>query len=273
MRALETIGVFTQVSPRVFANTPLSEVFRKDTPGSLWAGALDSGSVGSGEFEAWTGLLGNVRTGKTAFDQIYGYDFWEFLRRDPARAELFNEAMRSVHAAMTSAVTAAYDWSRFPVIADIGGGIGAQLVDILNAHPTCLGILFDLAEGMKGATRHDRIERVTGSFFERVPPGADVYILRSVLHDWADAEAVAILKTVRAAAKPEARVILVERIVPETSEYSYSKWLDLHMMVVVGGKERTETEYRELLGKARFELERIVPTPTGSGLIVARPSA
>ena len=273
MRALEGIGVFKQVSPRVFANTPLSEVLRKDIPGSLWAGARNSLSVGSGEFEAWTGLLGSVQTGKIAFDQIYGYNFWEYLKRNPERAELFNETMRSVQAAMTPTVTAAYDWSRFPVIADIGGGIGTQLVDILKSHPTCRGILFDLPDGLKGAIRHDRVECVSGTFFERVPSGADAYILRSVLHDWADPEATAILKTVRAATKADSRVILIEHVIEETPENAYSKWLDLHMMVVLGGQERTGTEFRQLLGKADFELERIVPTASGMCLIIGRPCA
>jgi hypothetical protein len=144
LRALESIGLFQQVSPSVFGNTPLSDCLRRNVTGSWWAILRAGASIGEGEYEAWTGLLGNIHSGKTAFEQIYGYSYWEFLKRNPASADLFNEGMRSSHAVATPAITAAYDWSHFPVIADIGGGIGSQLVDILNAHPKCRGIVFDL---------------------------------------------------------------------------------------------------------------------------------
>jgi hypothetical protein len=271
LRALESIGLFQQVSPSVFGNTPLSDCLRRNVTGSWWAILRAGASIGEGEYEAWTGLLGNIHSGKTAFEQIYGYSYWEFLKRNPASADLFNEGMRSSHAVATPAITAAYDWSHFPVIADIGGGIGSQLVDILNAHPKCRGIVFDLPNVVASAVPHDRMERVGGSFFERVPSGADAYILRSVVHDWAEPEAVAILKTVRAAAKPDSRVILIEQVVPETPEYAYSKWQDLHMMVLLGGQERTAVEFRGLLEKASLELEQVVPTPAGHSLIISHP--
>jgi len=273
LRALETMEVFKQVSPRVFANTPISEVLRKDVPGSFWAGTMDILSPGCGEFEAWHGLTENVRTGKVAFDQKYGYNFWEFLKRDPARALLFNESMRSNHAPVTPVITGAYDWSRFPVIADIGGGIGTQITDIVNAFRRCRGIVFDLPEGFKGAAPHDRVEYVAGNFFERVPPGADAYLLRSIIHDWDDADSLAILKSVRAAAKPGARLILAERVITDEPKSMVSKWIDVHMMVVCGGKERTADEHRELLARAGFEMEQIIPTPSIFSLIFAKPKA
>jgi hypothetical protein len=272
LRALETIGVFKQVSPRLCGNTEVSEFLRKDIRGSVWT-TIRLGSVGGGSFEAWTGLLGAIQTGQIAFEQIHGYSRWEFLQRNPKQAEIFNEAMRSLSAARTPAVTAASDWSRFPVIADIGGGIGTQLVDILNAHSRCKGILFDQPEVIAQAIPHDRIERVSGSFFERLPSGADAYILRSVIHDWADAEAVEILKTVCAAAKPESRVILIELIIDDAPENARTKWQDLLMMVTAGGQEREAAEYQRLLETAGLELEQIVPTPPGLNLIISRRGA
>lgn len=268
LRALESIGVFRQVSPRVFANSETSEFLRKDIPGSQWA-LIRLGSPGGGSFEAWAGLLTALQTGQTAFNQVNGCSRFEFLRRNPEKATIFNQAMRSLSAAGTPAVTAAYDWSRFPLIADIGGGVGSQLVDILNTYPNCKGILFDQPHVIAQAIPHERMESVNGNFFEQVP-SADAYILRWIIHDWADSEAVKILKTVRAAAKAESRVILIARIIDDAPENTFAKWSDLLMMVTVGGQERTAAEYCNLLGEADFKVEEILPTPAGLNLIISR---
>lgn len=269
LRALETVGVFKQVSPRVFANTAESELLRKEAPGSLWARIC--GPIVCGMYQAWIEFPSSIRTGRSAFELAHGCRFWEFLRRDPLRERLAARGMGDMQAAQTPAVTAAYDWSRFPVIADIGGGNGSQLVDILNAHRLCRGILFDQPQVIAKAISHGRVECVASDFFESVPSGADGYILRSVIHDWSDEEASAILKNVRAAAKPDSRVFLIELIVPETPEYSLSKWVDLHMLAYLGGQERTAREYSRLLADAGFEVERIVSTSAGIDLIVSRP--
>jgi len=273
LRALESIGVFEQVSPRVFANTDLGEALRKDIPGSQWAGIRLAFSTDVGEFEAWVGLLGSIQTGRIAFNQVRGYSFWEFLDRNPQQRAIFGEAMRSYSEAVTPAITAAYDWGRFSVIADIGGGIGTQLVDILNAHPSCRGVLFDQPGTVTRAIPHERVECVGGSFFERVPAGVDVYFLRLVIHDWSDEEAVAILKTIRAAAKPDSEVVLIEQVIQDTPEYALSKWLDLTMLTVSGGRERTAGEYRQLLDMAGLQVQTIMPTRSPFSLIVALPRA
>jgi len=269
LRALETVGVFKQVSPRVFANTPESELLRKDAPGSLWARIW--GPVACGMYQAWVEFPNSIRTGRSAFELAHGCGFWEFLRCDPLREMAVVRGMGDMQAAQTPAVTAAYEWGRFPVIADIGGGVGSQLVDILNANSSCKGVLFDRPEALARAIPHERVKCVAGDFFESVPFGADAYILRSVIHDWSDQEASAILKNVRAAAKPDSRAFLVERIVPETAEYSFTKWIDLHMLAYFGGQERTAGEYRRLLEDAGFEVEQIIPTDAGIDLIVSRP--
>ena len=273
LRALESTGIFKQVSPRVFANTPPSQYLRKDVPGSQWAFVRTTLSTDAVVFSGYTGLMQAVQNGRTAFEQVHGCSLWEFLQRYPEKGAIFNEAMRSLSAGITPAVTASYDWSRFPVIADIAGGIGTQLVSILDAYPGCRGILFDAPHVVARAIPHERMERVDGNIFVSVPSGADAYFLRWIIHDWAEDKALAILENVRKAIKPSARLILSESVIPDTPDFDMGKWMDVTMLVMVGGRERTAAEYRELYGKVGFELEEIVPTPSPHSLIIGRPRA
>jgi hypothetical protein len=272
MRALESIGVFTQVSARVFANSPSSAVLRRNVPGSQWAFVRAVLSPGIGQYESWAEMMYCVQTGKTGLQKIYGgASSWEFFHGRPEAWAIFNESMRSASAAISPAVAAACDWREFPVIADIGGGIGSQLVAILDTHPSCHGILFDQPSVVAGAIHHERMECVGGDFFKSVPPDADAYTMRWIIHDWLDEDAAAILSSVRKAMKPTSRLVLIEEIVPETPELSWAKWLDLHMLAVAGGRERTASEYKQLYASAGFDLERIIPTGAGSSLIVGLP--
>jgi len=272
MRALESIGVFRQVSPRVFANSPSSELLRKDVPGSQWAFVRMILSSDMGQYDTFGALSSSVRTGKPCFAEVHGCDGWEYYRVSAEKGAIFNEAMRSASAAISPAVAAACDWSKFPVIADIAGGIGSQLVAILDTHPSIRGILFDQPQVVANAVPHPRIERVGGDFFKSVPSGADAYTLRWIIHDWPDAECVAIMANIRKAMKPDSRLILIEEIIPDGPELTWAKWLDLQMLVGPGGEERTVSEYNALFAKSGFELEQIIPTPAGSSLIIARPS-
>lgn len=270
LRALESIGVFAQVAPRVFANTPASERIRKDVPGSQWAWARLILSPGLGQYDAWTGLLGSIQTGRVAYDQMFGHSYWNFLQQNPEKWTIFNEAMRSLSAPLTPAVSAAWDWSRFPVIADIGGGIGSQLVDILRVHPSCRGILFDQPGVLAGAIPHERVERMGGDFLQSVPAGADAYILRWIIHDWAAAEAIAILSNVRKAMKPGSIAAVIEWVIPETAEPTLGKWMDVHMLAMLGGRERTAAEYDDLFARTGLAMERVVPTASSLSIVVAR---
>jgi hypothetical protein len=270
LRALETLGVFSQVSPLVFANTPASDCLRKDVPNTQWAWVRAQLSVGGGVYEGWSGLGGSIRTGDTAFDQVLGCSFWEFYRSNQEAGAIFNEAMRLIGKHNSPQVAKSYDWSRFPVIADIGGGIGSLLVDILDTYPSSRGILFDQPEVLQQAIPHNRMELVGGDFFQGVPIGADAYILRWIIHDWSEAEAVALLSKVREAMKPGARLVLLEDLIPETPELVPGKWIDLLMLAITGGRERTENEYRELLSAAGFELEEVVRTPGSFSILIAR---
>jgi hypothetical protein len=192
------------------------------------------------------------------------------MQSNPEQRTNFNAAMRDLSAAMTPAVTAAYDWSKFPVIADIGGGIGSQLSSILDAHPSCRGILFDLPQVVAEAPLHDRMERVGGDFFKDIPVQADAYLMRWIIHDWADDKASAILKNVKKSAPSNARLVLVEWVIPETAESDAGKWMDINMLVNAGGLERTASEFRSLYGQAGFELDHIIPTPSPLRIIIGK---
>ena len=270
LRALESLGIFSQISPMVFANTPSSECLRRNVPNTQWAWVRAQLSVGGGVYEGWSGLGGSIKTGETAFDQVLGCGFWEYYRRNPAAGEIFNDAMRLIGKHNSPEVAQAYDWSRFHVIADIGGGTGGLLVDILNAHPSCRGLLYDEPRVVQQATSHERLEPLGGDFFQTVPAGADAYILRWIIHDWAEAEAVVLLGNVREAMKPGARLILLEELIPETPDIVPGKWIDVLMLAITGGRERTENEYRELLSAAHFELEEVVPTAGPLSLVIAQ---
>jgi DNA-binding Lrp family transcriptional regulator len=272
LRALESIGIFSQISPYVFSNTSTSASLRKSANDSQWATVMHCLSDGCGVFEAWNEFGYVIKTGNPSVDKLYGFDFWELLRRNPRANEAMNLAMRSASHDMTPAVTAAYEWSRFPAIADIGGGIGTQLFSILDRAPKSRGILFDQVHSSGSLVTHDRVEVIGGSFFESVPSGADVYLLRFVLHDWADNEASLILKSVRRSIEPGAQLIVVESIIPDGPAFNLGKWVDLQMLVCVRGRERTQAEYRKLLADACFELQRVIPTDSPVSLLVAMPT-
>lgn len=270
LRALASTGIFTQSSPRVFANTPASECLRRHATGSQWAWIRICLCPDTFVFDGWRGLMQALQNGKPGFDQLHGASAWEYLQSNPQQGTIFNAAMRDLSASMTPAVTASYDWSQFPVIADIGGGIGAQLLNILDAHPSCRGILFDQPQVIREAPQHSRMERVGGDFLVEIPIQADAYLLRWIIHDWADDKAIAILANVKKAAKSGARLLLVESVIPETAEFDMGKWMDLNMLVNQGGRERTAAEFRELYNQAGFEFEQIVPTPSPLSIVIGK---
>jgi hypothetical protein len=267
LRALASVGVFVQVSPLVFANSPMSELLRRDVPRSLWAAFRVQSQVA---LEAWVELLSSIRSGEPAFNKVHGQGLWEFLQDHPDAAAVFDESMRSMTGPSTPAVTAALDWERFPVIADIGGGIGTQLVDILKTHQSCRGILFDRPDVVKNAISHDRMERVSGDFFQSVPKGADAYVLRMIIHDWPEPDAARILSRVRTAMTQDSRLLLVEMVVPETAAFNWGLWADLGMLILAGGRERTAAEYRLLLSQSGFEVEEIMSTASPFSIVVGR---
>ena len=269
LRALESIGIFTQVSPRVFGNSVTSECLRRDASDSVWSQVVHGLSQGNFAYDGWNELRYALTTEQSPAEKLYGCDYWEHLRRNPVAHAATNGAMKTTSEAMTPAVTAAYAWGQFPVIADIGGGIGTQLISILNASLSSRGILFDQPHLRVESIPHDRVEIIGGNFFESVPAGADAYLLRWILHDWADEKAAKILSSLRRSMKPTARLILVESVIPEGASFDFGKWVDLQMLLV-GGRERTRMEYGELLSSNGFELREVIPTASPLSLLVAR---
>jgi hypothetical protein len=273
LRALASVGVFAEDAAGRFALTPMAELLRRDVPGSQWAWAV---MMGEEHYHCWGDLLYSIETGQTAFDRIYGEPIFEFLSQNPEKAKVFDAAMVNIHGRETAAVIDAYDLSRFGTIADVGGGNGSLLRGVLQRHPSVQGILFDLPHVVERAAAlvesdglSDRVRLVGGNFFQEVPAGADAYLLRHIIHDWDDEKSLQILGSVHRAIGEDGRLLLVESVIAPGNEPSFGKLLDLTMLLLPGGQERTEAEYRDLLAKAGFRLTRIVPTTAEVSVIEA----
>jgi SAM-dependent methyltransferase len=273
LRALASIGIFRETSPRKFENTPASELLRKDVPGSQWAMAV---MMGEEHYAAWGELLYSVQTGKGGFAKVYQQRPFEYLATHPEQAAVFDAAMTSVHGRETGPMIAAYDFSQAKVVADIGGGNGSVIAEVLRTNPHVRGVLYDLPHVVARAKPNlakagfaGRCDCIGGDFFREIPAGADVYLFRHIIHDWLDEEVVTILKNCRAAMKPNSRVVLAETIVPAGNEFAFVKWLDLNMLAIPEGRERTEEDYRRLFNAAGLKLTRVIDTPAEIHLIEA----
>ena len=226
LRALESVGIFQRSVQNTYGNTEISDVLRKGVPGSQWAWVRSQLSPGYGIYELWAELGPIVRTGEMRPEKVLGQPFWGYLQSHSDAGRTFDLAMQGVSQAMTPAVTAAYDWSHAELIADVGGGIGTQLIHILENNPTTRGVLFDQQHVLTEALQHDRMQIVSGDFFQSVPADADVYLIRTVLHDWNEEKALSILTTVRKAARPGAKLVIAEIVLPEGPEFALGKWSD-----------------------------------------------
>ena len=275
LRALASVGVFTEVSPGSFALTPLAELLRTETPGSMSALAI---MYAEEQYRAWGELLHSVRTGEMAFDHQFGMGYFEYLAQHPEADRVFNEAMTGWTQQLVGAVVDTYDFSPFHTVVDVGGGYGALLATILRNNPGTRGILFEqphviasAEEELVAAGVADRCTFVGGDFFVEVPAGGDAYVLSQILHDWDDERCVAILGQCRRAMPGHGKLLVVELVLPPGDEPSLGKWLDLHMLVLLGGRERTATEYDALFRAAGFKLARVVPTSPGPSVVEAIP--
>ena len=274
MRALASIGVFTEQERGTFALTATAEPLRSDVPNSLRDVTIFWGE--DWHWEVWGKILYSVRTGKSAWSQIHGDDVFDYFARNPEAGEIFNRAMSSFSGIATAAVVDAYDFGGIQTIVDIAGGHGRVLTAILEANPKMRGVLFDLAHVIAGARRQvaastaaERVEFIAGDFFANVPEGADAYIMKHIIHDWDDERALTILKNVKRAMNPAGRVLLVEAVIADGNNQDFGKLLDLEMLVSPGGKERTADEYKELFARAGLKMTRIVPTKSPYSVIEA----
>ena len=276
LRALVSVGVLSSVEDGRFDQTPLSETLVTDAPGSLRWFAVSE--LGQEHYPAWGNLMHSVKTGEIAFDNFFGADIWKYFQQNPEDAAVFNNSMTSVTAHTNEAITSRYDFSGFGTIVDVGGGHGGLITSILEKNPHVKGVLFDAAEVIEGARPKieaagltDRLETVAGDFFLSVPEGGDAYVMKWIIHDWDDEKSNTILRNIRSQMQPNSKLILVDCVVPETDEPHFSKFIDLNMLVMTGGKERTEKEFAQLLEAAGFKLLRVISTDMPHSIVEAEP--
>ncbi len=274
MRALISRGIFRQRPDGRYDLTPLAEPLRSDVPGSMVGAAL---FYGSEQHRAhWSHLEESVRTGRPVVAQLRGKEFFDYLGDDPGFATLFNDAMTGISEMAVGPVVAGYDFSRFRTIIDVGGGHGGLLAAIISATPQARGVLYDLPDVVGDAPDllrrrgvADRIRVEGGSFFNGVPGGGDAYVLKHIIHDWSDEQALVILRNVRAAAGPGTTLLLLEFVIPDHDRDFMGKWADLEMMLVAGGRERTAAQFRSLLAQAGFRMNRTVQTASPFSFVEA----
>jgi O-methyltransferase/methyltransferase family protein len=221
----------------------------------------------------WGGLKHSIMTGERAFDHVHGMRSWEYYKSHPEAAQRFDAAMHALTGGIATGIVTSYDFSRFPVVVDVGGGDGTLLAEIVRANPGVRGILFDRPDVIERAGQPE-LEKIGGDFLQKVPPGGDAYVMKSIIHDWADAEAIVILQRCREAMRDGACLLLVERVLPEVIGPADLEALlgDLNMLTGPGGLERTEAEFAELLRESGFRLEKVVPTGTVMSVLEAAPA-
>ena len=275
MRALSSVGIFAHLSGDRFALSRLAECLQTEVPGSLRAMVITIGEI---HYQACGNLLHSVQSGSPAFNKVFGANLFDYLQQNVDAADAFNQGMANVSSLLAYAVLMAYDFEEISSIVDIGGGQGKLLEKILESTPDITGTVFDTASTIERA-KHSfgndagsrRCSYIAGNFFTSVPQGADAYLLCGVIHDWDDRRAIAILRNCRQAMAEKGRVLIVDMVVPETDAMSFSKLLDLNMLAMTGGRERTIAEFRALLDAADYELTRIIPTMAPQSILEAVP--
>jgi hypothetical protein len=268
LRLLAAHGVF-EAQGDTFRHSPASLLLRGDHPTSMRAFVR---MIGRPIMWATYGELEHtLRTGHSAAEKVLPQGFWAYYAEHPQEAAIFNAAMAAKAHGQAAGVVAAYDFSGFGQIGDIGGGRGHLLQAVLGSAPGVKGVLFDLPHVIAEAAdlASERLALQAGDFFTDVLPACDAYLLMEIIHDWGDDESIAILQAVRRAAPPHAKLLLIETIVPDTPGPDWSKMLDIHMLTLLGGRQRTGQEYAALLDRADFCLEREIDTGAGISIVEA----
>jgi hypothetical protein len=276
LRALASVGVLEERDDRQFALSPMGHLLRSDVVSSRGAFACLIGQ--SNYWSAWGDLLDCVRSGQTAFDKVHGTSVWAYRAEHPDIAATFDRAMGTTTEGIAAAVLAVLDLGQYNTIVDVGGGEGAFLTRLLGTYPTMRGVVFDqphvvarVKQRLERGALAARCEAVGGDFFEAVPANADAYLLKWILHDWDDQKAVDILRSCRRAMKAGSRLIVVEYVIASSNEGSEAKFMDLNMMVITGGIERTRDEFDRLFAAASFKLVDLVVTKMHAAVLVAEP--
>jgi ubiquinone/menaquinone biosynthesis C-methylase UbiE len=263
MRLLVSEGVFDQQEDGRFCQNSLSDFLRSDLPDSARWWALN---MGDEQYKAAGNMIEAVKSGEPQFDRIYGMPFFAHLQENSEAADVFNRAM-GTEGPREKYISEAYNFGQFKKIVDVGGGYGKMLQTILSDYPNLRGIVYDLPSseaGFRERTREagleDRLEFISGSFFESVPAGGDAYFISTVIHDWGNDKAAQILRNCYKVMEPGHKLLIAEQVLGSDKLPSLAKRLDMTMMVIFGGQERTQEEFRELLTSTGFELQQIVRT-------------
>lgn len=276
LRGLASLGIFEETGARQFRNTEASSLLREDGEPSLYGLACMTSLL---HLLAWPQLLFSLRTGAPAFPQAFGAGLFDYLAAHPEAADAFDRAMCGYTDVVAGAVLETFDFSGCRRIVDIGGGAGAFLTKIVRRHPHVHGIVYDLPhvvertrERLRRLGLHERIDAVGGDMFAAVPPGGDLYTIKIVLCDWSDDDAARILRNVRAVIDPDARLLVVDAVIPPGNTPCFAKLSDVNMLVMTGGHERTAEDFRRLLGSSGFEVDAIRRVHDWVGLVGARPA-
>lgn len=268
LHMLSGFGIFEETSPGVFGNSEASLLLTKSSPDSLHALSL---WYGEDIHKSWEEFLQTVQTNKPSFELVYHQPPFKYLKENPARAAIFQEAMKEKSKAVIQSALEAYDFSAFNSIYDIGGGYGQFMHALTNRYPKLQGVLFELpavVEVVKKQTPNFQLE--AGDFFETIPSGGNAYILKSVLHDWDDAKAEKILQVCHTAMAPGSKLLIVEVVLQPKDQSLYANCMDLLMLAVTGGKERSLDAFKQMLDRSGFTLENIYPTATEFSILEAR---
>ena len=264
LRALSSVGIFIESENGYFSTTPLGDTLKSDTPGSMKAMAI--AQLGD-HFDAWGNLLYSVKTGKIAFDYVEEMSVWKYYETHPDEGVNFMKAMAGLTGAVINNVLPAYDFTPYKTIVDIGGGNGALLMAILKIAPESQGIVFDeeyvvneTKESIAAQGLTSRCQPIAGTFFDYVPIDADCYLLKMILHDWDDNGSLKILTNCYHAMKSGSKLLILESVIPGENIPHPGKFMDINMLTMTGGKERTEKEFVELIEKAGLRFSKIIPT-------------
>lgn len=276
LRALSSGGVLREEEDRKFSLTPMGEYLRSDIPGSRasWAKLIGRENY----WQAWGALSQSIRTGETAFDHVHGSSVWAYRSTRPEESDIFDHAMATITEQIASAAIEAFDFGRYHHLVDLGGGQGAFIGKVLATLPGAQGTLFDQPHVVAQADRtldplgvKSRCQVVGGDFFQSVPAGGNAYILKWILHDWDDAASLAILKSCRRAIREDGVLVVVEHVIGPANIAPDGKFMDLNMLVITGGIERTQDEFSALFESAGFRLTRVVPTKSPLSIVEGIP--
>ncbi|WP_338868080.1 methyltransferase [Spirosoma sp. SC4-14] len=267
LRAATSIGLFVGNQNKTFTITGLGKTLMTDSPGSHRDFAI--AELGQEHYQGWGNLAYSIQTGTVAFQALSGQNVWDYYKDHPNDGQRFIMAMSNLSNSFNPAITHSYDFSQFDTVVDVGGAGGTLLCGILRDNPATKGVVFDLPHVVDHATTYiqeqglsDRCRILPGDFFDRIPTDGDAYLLKFIIHDWNDEQAVNILKNCYQAMPDHARLLLIESVIPNSNEPNFGKLLDINMLVMTGGMERDADQYGQLLTKAGFHIRQIIPTPS-----------